>query len=45
MDFYALKISFLMKGGIIMNNVVTLNQLLNVGNAIQDNATKNEQYN
>lgn len=28
-----------------MNNVVTLNQLLNVGNAIQDNATKNEQYN
>ena len=24
-----------------MNNVVTLNQLLNVGNAIQDNATKN----
>jgi hypothetical protein len=39
------KISFLLRGGFLMKELVTFNQLLNVSDAITLNAEKNESYN
>jgi hypothetical protein len=43
--FFALKISFSLRGGLLMDELVTVNQLLNIGNTITLNAEKNKEYN